>query len=309
MTEISLDADRRQPAAQPDRPLISVVVPHYNDLQGLALCLDCLDQQTLPRDRFEVVVADNGSPQGRNAVEAVLRGRAKLVVVEERGAGPARNGAVAASGGLILAFTDSDCAPEPGWLAGGLDGLKRYDFVGGRVRVSVADPDRMTGAEAFERVFAFNFEHYINRKHFCGSGNLFCSRALFDEVGPFRVGVSEDVDWSRRARAAGFRLGYEPTAVIWHPARRDWHELSAKWRRVNRESFGLAGDGPRARFAWMLKACALPSSAFVHSGRVFASSELSTMGQRLLALGMLFRLRFWRAWDAWRILFASGRQA
>jgi len=289
------------------RPRLSVIVPHYNDLQGLARCLDCLDQQTLPREQFEIVVADNNSPQGREAVAAVIGDRATLVVVTEKGAGPARNGGVAASRGDILAFTDSDCLPEPEWLVSGLEGLKSYDFVGGRVRVSVPDPERMTGAEAFERVFAFNFEDYINRKHFTGSGNLFCARTLFDAVGPFRAGVSEDVEWSRRALAAGFRLGYEKRAVIWHPARRDWAELLAKWRRVNRESFGLAG-GPRARLVWMLKACALPASAFVHSGRVFTSTELSTARQRLLALGTLFRLRFWRSWDAWRIVLASGRQ-
>jgi glycosyltransferase involved in cell wall biosynthesis len=315
MKEMRVDANRprsRSPrgagAGAAGGPMLSVIVPHYDDLDGLARCLDCLDQQTLPREQFEVVVADNNSPQGREAVEAVVRGRATVVVVREKGAGPARNGGVAASRGEILAFTDSDCLPEREWLAGGLEGLKSYDFVGGRVRVSVSDPDRMTGAEAFERVFAFNFEDYINRKHFTGSGNLFCARTLFDTVGPFRAAVSEDVDWSRRALAAGFRLGYEKRAVIWHPARRNWPELLAKWRRMNREAFGLAGDSPRARVLWMLKACALPASAFAHSGRVFTSSELSSARQRLLALGTLFRLRFWRSWDAWRIALASGRQ-
>jgi glycosyltransferase involved in cell wall biosynthesis len=315
MNEMRVDAGRARarsrsaaPGGPPGRPRLSVIVPHYNDLDGLARCLDCLERQTLPRGQFEVIVADNNSPQGRDAVEAVVRGRATLVVVTERGAGPARNGGVAASRGEILAFTDSDCLPEPEWLASGLEGLKAYDFVGGRVRVSVADAGRMTGAEAFERVFAFNFEDYINRKRFTGSGNLFCARALFDAVGGFQAGVSEDVEWSRRALAAGFSLGYEKRAVIWHPARRDWAELRAKWRRVNRESFGLVGERPRARLQWMLKACLLPVSAVVHSGRVFTSTELYTARQRLLALGTLFRLRFWRSWDAWRIVLASGRQ-
>src|SRR6185312_15280782 len=161
MKEMRVDAERprsrsRSGAMAGGRPRLSVIVPHYNDLQGLARCLDCLDQQTLPREQFEIVVADNNSPQGREAVAAVIGDRATLVVVTEKGAGPARNGGVAASRGDILAFTDSDCLPEPEWLVSGLEGLKSYDFVGGRVRVSVPDPDRMTGAEAFERVFAFN---------------------------------------------------------------------------------------------------------------------------------------------------------
>ena len=295
-------------AAGGDRPLVSVIVPHYNDPDALALCLDRLERQTLPRERFEIVVADNMSPQGRAAIEAVIRGRAGFVMVEERGAGPARNGGVRASRGEALAFTDSDCQPEPDWLERGLEGLSRGDLVGGRVRVSVADPDRMTAAEAFERVFAFNTEDYINRKRFSVTANLFCDRATFDRVGPFRVGVSEDVEWSHRALAEGFRLIYESRAVIWHPARRSWGELTAKWRRMNRESFALFGDGARARLWWMAKASLLPLSAVAHSAQVFTSRELATPKQRLLALGMLFRLRFWRSWDAWRILFApKGR--
>ena len=85
-------------------PHVSVIVPHYQDLDGLALCLAALDAQTYPRDRFEIVIADNNSPCGLEAVEKVIAGRAKLVSVLEKGAGPARNGAVAASRGEVLAF-------------------------------------------------------------------------------------------------------------------------------------------------------------------------------------------------------------
>ena len=42
--------------------MVSVVVPHYADLVGLDRCLATLAAQTYPRDRVEIVVADNGSP-------------------------------------------------------------------------------------------------------------------------------------------------------------------------------------------------------------------------------------------------------
>jgi len=80
-------------------PKVSVVVPHYHDLGGLALCLAALGNQTYPKDRLEVVIADNASPEGEAAVAAVIAGRAKLVVIRDKGAGPARNGGVAASSG------------------------------------------------------------------------------------------------------------------------------------------------------------------------------------------------------------------
>ena len=125
-------------------------------------------------------------------------------MVNQRGAGPARNGGAAASRGEILAFIDSDCRADAAWLAEGMRALERCDIAGGSVEVLVNDPERMTSVEAFERIFAFNMERYVKEKGFVGSGNLFCRRTVFDAVGPFGTGVSEDVDWSHRATAKSF---------------------------------------------------------------------------------------------------------
>jgi GT2 family glycosyltransferase len=279
------------------RPRVSVVIPHYQDLGGLDLCLASLERQTLPCGEFEIVVSDNASPVGRAAVAAVVRGRAKLVVCTEKGAGPNRNAGVAASGGEILAFIDSDCVAEPQWLAAGLEGLKQFDFVGGHVKVLVDDPARMSATEAFETVFAFDFETYINKKGFTGAGNMLCPRALFEAVGGFSNGVSEDVEWSRRAIAAGYRLGYVRDAVVGHPARRNWAELKAKWRRVDLETFKLHAHSGGGRLNWLARCLALPASAVVHTPKVVISNKLPGVRERLLGVGMLFRMRFWRALD------------
>src|SRR5258708_28626103 len=70
---------------------VSVLIPHYDDLENLSICLDLLDRQTLPRESFEVIVADNNSPVGLAAVGAVVGGRALLLAAPEKRAGPARN--------------------------------------------------------------------------------------------------------------------------------------------------------------------------------------------------------------------------
>jgi GT2 family glycosyltransferase len=283
-------------------PRVSVIIPHYSDLGGLALCLASLDRQTYPRDQFEIIVADNNSPGGPAAVAEVIAGRARLEVVTEKGAGPARNGGVAVSRGEILAFIDSDCVAEPEWLQEALEGLEGFDFIGGRVKVLVADPGRITPEEAFERVFAFDFKTYIEKKRFTGAGNLVCPRSVFDTTGGFGVGVSEDVDWSRRAQACGFRLGYAPRAVVGHPARRSWPELLAKWRRVNLETFTLAMRRKHGRLLWLAKALLMPVSAVIHAVKVLRSPELNSMAERWGALTVLFRLRFWRLGDSVRLL-------
>lgn len=280
-------------------PRVSVIIPHYNDLVGLDACLAALEQQTRRPD--EVVVADNNSPQGEAGIAKVIAGRARLTIVPERGAGPARNGGVAASTGQILAFTDSDCLPEPEWLAAGLAALDSADFAGGRMKVLVDDDERMTPTEAFERVFAFDNETYVLRRGFTVTANLFCSRAVFDAVGGFRVGVSEDADWCFRAREKGFRLGYAPGAVVGHPARRNWSELLRKWRRLNAEGYLLETERGRGGLRWALKSLLMPASAIAHTPKVLRSRAAPARA-KLGALGVLYRLRLWRTWDSLRLL-------
>ncbi|MET3528133.1 glycosyltransferase family 2 protein [Phenylobacterium koreense] len=285
-------------------PEVSVVVPHFHDLESLAQCIAALERQSLRAETFEIVVADNASPEGEAAVAALLGGRARLVTVAERGAGPARNGGVAQARGRILAFTDCDCRPEPEWLEKGLEALRGFDFVGGRMKVLVDDPQKMTPAEAFEAEFAFNNEAYVKQKGFTVTANLFCPREVFDRVGGFRVGVSEDFDWSHRALGQGFRLGYAEMAVVGHPARRSWPDLQKKWRRLNAETYAIYAAERGGKLRWLLRSLALPGSALAHTPRILTSRKLHHPRDRLLALAVLYRLRLWRFWDALRL--ASG---
>jgi GT2 family glycosyltransferase len=236
-------------------------------------------------------------------VAEVIKNRAMLVEVSERGAGPARNGGVTASSGDILAFVDSDCQADSGWLSAGVDALAEFDFVGGRVDVLVQDRNHITPVEAFEKVFAFDIASYARNKGFVGAGNMFCSRAVFDEVGPFSSGISEDVDWCHRATAKQLTLGYAPEAGVGHFARRSWLELKTKWRRIDAETFALKKKySARGHLIWFLLGLALPISAIVHTPRVLTSRRLSGLRQRLGALGVLYRIRFWRSWDYFQLL-------
>jgi hypothetical protein len=85
---------------------------------------------------FEIIVADNNSRCGIDAVRQAVP-TAKVVQVKEQGAGPARNAGVA--------------------------GIQAYDLIGGRVIVTSEDPRKPNPVEAFETVFAFDFERYYQR--------------------------------------------------------------------------------------------------------------------------------------------------
>lgn len=288
----------------PGAPAVSVIIPHYQDLDRLDLCLTALTQQRGVPD-FEIVVADNMSPVGEEAVRRLIADRAKLTIATERGAGPARNAGVAAAAGATLAFTDCDCLPDPGWLDAGIAALAQHDLVGGRMYVSVPKGRAMNGAEAFERLFAFDNRDYVRKKGFTVTANLFCSRTLFDAVGPFRTGVSEDMEWCHRARANGYRLGYAEDAVVGHPPRADWGETIRKWRRINAETYGLYKERRWGRVRWAAHSWILLPSILAHAPRIMTSPLLSRPSERLGALAMLVRLRLWRWVDAHRLMLSD----
>lgn len=288
-------------------PSVSVIVPHYHDLERLDRCLASLVRQTYPPDDFEIVVADNMSPEGEAAVAARIAGRARLVFASEKGAGPARNVAVAASTGAMLAFIDADCIADPDWLARGVAALQGGDLVGGRMIVLVEGRGTKSGAEAFEAVFAFDNRAYVLDKHFSVTANLFCPREVFDRTGPFRNGMSEDLDWCLRAREAGYRIRYADDAIVSHPARPDWPALKKKWVRINAELHQLEMLRPGGWMRWARHTLLLPLSILAHAPRVLRSAALSGPEERLAALVMLARLRLWRFGDS--LLRLGGKRS
>lgn len=288
-------------------PFVSVIIPHYNDLENLRVCLELLAEQTYPRADFEIVVADNNSRCGLPPVEAIAAGTARVILAAEQGAGPARNAAAAASTGTVLAFIDSDCVPARDWIEKGVAALGRADFIGGRVNVLPAVPGRLSATEAFETVFAFDFASYVRDKGFTGSGNMFVRRAVFDAVGGFRNTVSEDMEWSHRVTEQGFRLAYADEVVVGHPARRTWGELAGKWRRIVAESFAYHRSRGGSVPAWFITAAKVLVSPLFHIPKVLLSPKLTTTRDRLGAIGILFAIRPYRVWQMIRIAFVRRR--
>jgi len=288
-------ASRRLHSSGVTVPDISVIVPHYNDPVSLGRCLTALDQQSaIDRWNVEVIVADNNSPGGLEAIAALVGARGRVVSSMIKGAGPARNAGIAAAKGKYLAFTDCDCRPDEHWLLEGFKALSDCDLVGVRMIVLRAAAGPMSGAEAFERVFAFQNERYVKKKGFTVTANLFCERNIALAIGNFRAEVSEDLEWCQRARQLGFQLGYAGKAIVGHPARKDWHELKRKWQRLNRESYSLHAQNGRGIALWLSKTWLLPVSIVPHTAKVMASKELPLFSQRLSALLTLLRLRLWR---------------
>lgn len=200
---------------------ISVIIPVRDRAELLDRCLGAL----APRlgDHAEVVVVDDGSRDRTRqvALEWASRHRVRVLDNEGSGAVAARSTGVAASDGEVLAFTDSDCVPSPGWLAAGLAAIDAgADLVQGRTT-----PERACGV--LERSLWVTGDDGLH-----ATCNLFVRRSAFDAAGGFDpaagrrlayraghlrgLGFGEDTLLGWRIRRSGRAYTFAPDAHVAH---------------------------------------------------------------------------------------------
>jgi GT2 family glycosyltransferase len=192
-----------------------------------------LASQTYGSDRFEVIVVNNDP--GDPCPDGVIRGQVQLIVESKKGSYAARNAGIRLARGEILAFTDSDCIPQPGWIE---QAIKFFDLnpevsrIGGAIELFYAGA-KPTAAELHETVFAFPQERYV-REGGAVTANMLAKRMVFESVGLFDDSLLSggDTHWGKKAQASGYSIGYAADACVKHPARRTARELAVKLRRT-----------------------------------------------------------------------------
>ncbi|MFT7392049.1 MAG: cellulose synthase/poly-beta-1,6-N-acetylglucosamine synthase-like glycosyltransferase [Paracoccaceae bacterium] len=281
-----------------DAPVVSVVIPHYQQPPDLARALASLGAQT-GAPPFEVIVVDNGSAKAPEA-ECALHPGVRLMLETEKGPGPARTMGARAARGAILAFLDADCMADPDWIAtlhGLLTGDPSIDVLAGGVRIAPANPSgRMNAIECYEQVFSYRQKLFVERDRYAATLNMAVRRATFDEVGPFAgLSTAEDRDWGRRAAALGKRIVYAPQMRIATPARDSFAEVARKWDRQIGHDYHEARASLKGQVLWAVKALVMPVSSLAAIPEISAAEGLAGPGARIRAFAVLTRTRLWRA--------------
>jgi glycosyltransferase involved in cell wall biosynthesis len=257
---------------------VSVVIATRDRAARLRAQLESLREQTIGTDRFEVIVADDGS---RDETPAVLADEAEAGILNLRttrleGAGPtaARNAALELASGELIAFTDDDCVTDPRWLEAGLAawGGNPMRFVQG-VTVPIESERHLLGLRSYSYEVTEPNEDYQT----C---NIFYPRVLIDRLGGFDMEMfgrfgGEDCDLGWRAREIGADPVFAPDAKVSHAVvqldyrsavRRcwSWHAVAALYvrhpeLRRKRLLFGVLWNYHHYVTARLLLALLLPS--------------------------------------------------
>ncbi|MDQ1689502.1 MAG: hypothetical protein QOK42_2477 [Frankiaceae bacterium] len=211
---------------------VAVCVPAYRDPDGVRRLLARISAVEHPPEALRVVIAVDGADE--ETVRAATAGGAEALALPKAGSYAARNAALDHLGTWpeMVVFTDADCLPEPGWVKGHLAAIDGgLDLSGGAVEVTLRP--KPSPAEYVDRMRHLRQEMYVTALGFAVTANLAVRREVLD-VHRFadRLQTGGDVEFCRRAVAAGCTLGYTADAVVQHPARQTSKEVLTKVRRI-----------------------------------------------------------------------------
>lgn len=192
-------------------PKISVIIPTYNRKDLLFKCLKSLFVQNYPSDRYEIIVADDGSSDGTGDLVKSLKPKCNLVYVrqENKGRGVVRNFGVKHATGEILAFTDDDCIVDKNWIKNAVPAFSNAMVGGvtGRTSCDIKDITPLTRPVISE-----------GGHQTC---NIFYRKKVFDDVGGFKLGqFREDTELAYRVLEAGYIMKFNESVSVEHPATR-----------------------------------------------------------------------------------------
>lgn len=218
----------REAGGVPDgaaRPFVSVVIPTRNRARLLREAIEAVFQQDVDPGSVELIVVDNLSTDGTEAVVSDLAARAPFRVRYKRMAvdrGPvySRNEGAAMAEGEILAFTDSDCRPGRDWLR---EAVRPFSdaavaLVTGPVLYKPGQPIRFfsrASGEAREEHPTYPTANALYRRSVFFALGGFDTRLTFRSFRNRPVECS-DSDLALRLIEAGHGNAFVPEAVVYH---------------------------------------------------------------------------------------------
>ena len=278
---------------------VSVIIPVFNDRHRLKICLTALEEQTYDNDNYEVIVVDNDSDESlEDLVDEFAQ--AKLAYCKIPGSYAARNHGIALAQGEILAFTDSDCIPQPDWLETGVERLvntSNCGLVAGRIELFFQNCDRPNVVELYDWATFFHQQQYIEAHKYGATANVFSYKSVFVEVGLFdsQLKSGGDMEWGQRVFAHGYDSVYAAEVCIAHPARHSFKQMYRKVARVRSAGYKRArASQPLMVYLMTILPHLKPPLSSTRSKltRLSQANKLENSLQKIQMIGLIFVLYY-----------------
>ena len=199
---------------------ISVIIPTYNRPEQLINCLKSLKKQILPREDWEVVVVDDGSPQELyNLIEnESLNYNWKYSRQNNSGPATARNKGAQLAKGKYLAFIDDDCEADGQWLLELRKILQPGVLVGGKtinkLKNNCFSESSQILIDYLYKTLIGSHLMFFTSNNFAVEKDAFLASGAFSQT--FKFAAGEDREFSIRFNHLGFQLKYAPAVTVMH---------------------------------------------------------------------------------------------
>lgn len=201
----------------------SVVIPTYNRKETLKRTMEAVLNQSYPKDKYEIIIVDDGSSDGtKELIEELSQkaGNIKYLKQSNKGPASARNRGIEIAKGKIILFTDDDCIPEEQWIKKHASWhLKDDKIIGvGGLLISYRKTlwDTMDWYR-YKRLYIDKKIEYnpllIGTNNCSYNRNILVQLIGFDEKFPIAGG--EDADLSTRANKYGKTIN-DPSIIVYH---------------------------------------------------------------------------------------------
>ena len=242
-------------------PAITVCICTRDRKNYLGPTLEAVLAQDYPREKFAVLVVDNGSADGTAEMVAARFSRNTAVPVRYvhegmPGLSRARNRAVAETSSEAIVFLDDDAIPEPEWLrylADAFSSAPDVVAVGGAV-VPMFEGGKPTWARDINKYFSPMIPgdglRRTSHPYLPWGGNMIYRRSAFQAIGTFREELGyrgsnlvtcEDIEWLMRVEKSGGGILFEPRAAVHHYISADRTTKKYLRRRTYGSGIGVHG--------------------------------------------------------------------
>ena len=287
---------------------ISVIIPVYNDSERLNKCLEALENQTYPKDLYEIVVVDNNSEEDIKSIVKQFN-QTRITHESRRGSYAARNKGISIAKGKIFGFTDSDCIPAADWIEKGVEKLMQTPncgLVAGEVQLFFKNPENPTVFEVYDKMNFLRQKHYIERYQFGATANVFTFRDIFEDVGLFNSELKSggDSDWGKRVFAAGYKQVYADNVVVAHPARYSWKEIEKKTIRVTKGMYSQRKE-QKYLITFILEILRDIKSPFKEINRILNNTDYSGILNKIKLIILFISIKHIKAQNKVKLYFES----
>lgn len=211
-------------------PIVSAIICTYNRPEKLLRAAASLKNQTLSREKYEIIVVNNGDELSDETKTGL--GGVKIISEPGPGLSAARNTGAGTARGAYLTYIDDDAEAEPEMLEAVYNAFESHSgagIIGGQIWLP--EPRHELVLKGHEdlwsefRICGNKYREVSRQYEFPFGANFSVRHSALDRAGGFDLSYGrtggdyaggEETALCFKTLELGYKIGLEPRSIVWH---------------------------------------------------------------------------------------------